>query len=113
MLPSAQLGAGQGLTTELPVPAAFSSSPPQLTQLLALTFSIAGLRFVSSFHQAQVSCVMPQSINCCCAGEAGSSNRSLKLLANIWIWGTEWKVCIVGNIWRKKLLPDAFGQKCC
>lgn len=37
---------------------------------------------------------------------------TFKLFGNIWIWDTEWKVCICsGIIWRKKLLPDVFGKK--
>lgn len=39
---------------------------------------------------------------------------SFKLSGNIWIWDMEWKVCICkGIIWRKKLLPDVFGEKKC
>lgn len=38
-------------------------------------------------------------------------SKSVELLGNIWIRGTEWKVCVCGgNIWRKKLLPDVWAN---
>lgn len=62
---------------------------------------------------------MPQSINCVCAGEASSKlecllsvRKNTELFGNIWIWSSEWRVCICrGNICRKKLLPDVRGKK--
>lgn len=35
-------------------------------------------------------------------GRPLSFNRGMKLFGNIWIWGTEWKVCIWGEHLEKK-----------
>lgn len=44
-------------------------------------------------------------------GRLLSFSKSVELFGNIWIRGTEWKVCICGgNIWRTKLLPDVWAN---
>lgn len=55
-------------------------SPPAPQQLSDTAFGFdffhCWARFVSSFHQAQVSCMMPWSVNCFCAGEANGVPRT-------------------------------------
>lgn len=82
MLHSTQLRAEVQTWSCVPLPS--PPAPQQLTRLLALTFSIAGLRFVSSFHQAQVSWMMPRSINCFHAGETKGVPRMAAQFQAIW-----------------------------
>lgn len=70
---------------------------------------------------------MPRSINCFHAGEAPgwllSFNGSMMLFGNIWIWGTEWKVCIWGKhleketasrcVWAKMLFKCKLNIRSC